>query len=119
MARRKLEKVPAYLKSQTRSAGLTSIDANLDLGNGLTLPAYLDEIEDYKRLLKDYNTALSTVDDLYNQSIAQLDVLKDWNERMLTGVATKWGKKSSQYEMAGGVRKSERKKRTPKANKNA
>jgi hypothetical protein len=40
--------------------------------------------------------------------------LKDWNERILSGVATKYGKNSSQYEMAGGVKKSERKKQTPK-----
>ena len=37
MARKKLEKVPVYLKSQTRSYALASIDKNLDLGNGNTL----------------------------------------------------------------------------------
>ena len=57
-----------------------------------------------------YNTALSTIDDLYNDCIAKIDVIKDWNERVLTGVATKYGKNSSQYEMAGGKKKSERKK---------
>ena len=61
-----------------------------------------------------YNTALSTIDDLYSICIAQIDVIRDWNERVLTGVATKYGKNSSQYEMAGGKRKSERKKATPK-----
>jgi hypothetical protein len=53
---------------------------------------------------------LSTIDDLYNSCIAQIEVIKDWNERILTGVATKYGKNSSQYEMAGGVKKSDRKK---------
>jgi hypothetical protein len=64
--------------------------------------------------LATYNTALSTIDDLYNECIAQIDVVRDWNDRVLTGVATKFGKNSSQYEMAGGVKKSERKKQTPK-----
>ncbi|BAZ67792.1 hypothetical protein NIES4106_25490 [Fischerella sp. NIES-4106] len=32
----------------------------------------------------------------------------DISERMLTGVACKYGKDSSEYEMAGGVRKSDR-----------
>jgi len=31
---------------------------------------------------------------------------------MLTGVALKYGKDSSEYEMAGGTRKSERRKRS-------
>jgi hypothetical protein len=34
----------------------------------------------------------------------------------LTGVATKFGKNSSQYEMAGGVKKTERKKPKTKTN---
>lgn len=44
--------------------------------------------------------------------MAQKEVVKDWNERVLTGVATKYGKNSNQYEMAGGKKKSERKKHT-------
>lgn len=60
--------------------------------------------------IANYNTALSTIDDLYNDCINQIKVVKDWNERILTGVATKYGKNSSQYEMAGGKKKSERKK---------
>jgi hypothetical protein len=47
--------------------------------------------------------------------IAQIDVVNDWSERMLTGIASKFGKNSSQYEMAGGVKKDERKK--PKVKK--
>jgi hypothetical protein len=64
--------------------------------------------------LQAYNTVLSTIDDLYNGCIGQISVLKDWHERVLSGVAPKFGKKSSQYKMAGGVRKSERKKPRPK-----
>ena len=36
--------------------------------------------------------------------------LKDLSERMLMGVGSKFGKDSDEYEMAGGVRKSEHKK---------
>lgn len=36
------------------------------------------------------------------------------SERMLAGVAARYGKDSSQYEQAGGVRKSERKRPTRK-----
>jgi hypothetical protein len=36
--------------------------------------------------------------------------LRDMSERMLTGVATKYGKDSDEYEKAGGVRKRDRKR---------
>jgi hypothetical protein len=110
MARRKLARVLDLEKGLTRLAAVKSIDVNLDLGNNITTANYQTVIDAFQTKLSAYNTALSTVDDLYNDCIAQIDLLKDWNERVLTGVATKYGKNSSQYEMAGGVRKSERKK---------
>jgi pantothenate kinase-related protein Tda10 len=109
MARRKLGRVLDLEKGNKRLAGLKSIDPALDLGNDLTVDNYEAEIGKLNEKLAAYNTALSTVDDLYNACIAQIDVIKDWNERMLSGAASKYGKNSSQYEMAGGVRKSERK----------
>lgn len=50
------------------------------------------------------------VDDFYNKCNQSLLQVKDLSKRMLTGVASKYGKNSSEYEMAGGTRKSERKK---------
>jgi hypothetical protein len=114
MARKKLTKVPDLDKGRTRLASIKSIDTALDLGNGITALGYGTQIDLLSTKLNTYNTALSTIDDLYNECIAQIDVVKDWNERVLTGVATKYGKNSSQYEMAGGVKKNERKKPTKK-----
>ena len=114
MARKKLVRVRDLEKGVTRLSAVKSIDAALDLGNGITIPNYETEINALATKLSAYNTALSTIDDLYNGCIAQIAVLKDWNERILMGVATMYGKDSSQYEMAGGKRKSERKKSTPK-----
>ena len=110
MARRKLGRVLDLEKGNKRLAGIKSIDPALDIGNDLTVANYETQITKLNSNLGDYNTALSTVDDLYNVCIAQIDVLKDWNERILNGIASKYGKNSSQYEMAGGVKKSERKK---------
>ena len=115
MARRKLTRVLDLEKGVTRLAAIKSIDAALDLGNNINVGNYETQVQLLATKLSTYNTALSTIDDLYNSCIAQIDVVKDWNERILTGVATKYGKNSSQYEMAGGVRKSERKKPTKKA----
>lgn len=117
MARQKLIKVREFQKGTTRLAAIKSISPTLDLANGITAVNYETQINLFQSKLALYNTALSTIDNLYNDCNAQLDVVKDWNERVLTGVATKFGKKSSEYEMAGGVRKSERKKPTPKTPK--
>ena len=114
MARKKLIRVPDFDKAKTRLASIKSIDKSLDLGSDITAIKYEVEVDKFSNNLNAYNTALSTIDDLHNACIAQIDVLKDWNERVLSGVATKFGKKSSQYEMAGGTKKSERKKPTPK-----
>jgi hypothetical protein len=115
MARKKLSRVLDLEKGITRLAAVKSIDTALDLGNNITVANYETEVNLLLSKLSTYNTALSTIDDLYNGCIAQIDVIRDWNERILTGVATKYGKDSSQYEMAGGKRKSERKKSTPRA----
>jgi hypothetical protein len=51
-----------------------------------------------------YNTALSVIDSSKTE-IDQLEkTLADVSDKMLIGVAFKYGKDSSEYEMAGGVR---------------
>ena len=115
MARRKLARIKEYDLAKTRLAALKSIDPALDLGNGMTVANYEKSITNFTAVLGQYNTALSTVDDLYNQCIAGLQGLNEMSERMLSGVGFKFSKDSSQYEMAGGTRKSERKKRAVKA----
>lgn len=114
MARRKLARVLDLEKATTRLAAVKSIDPALDLGNGISIPNYEERVNVLTAKLSKYNTHLSVIDDLYNDCIAEIAVIKDWNESILTGVATKFGKNSSQYEMAGGKKKSERKKATPK-----
>lgn len=117
MARKKLEKIPAVEKATTRSAGLKSISLTLDLGNGLTVVAYDAQIKKVNDKASAYNTTLSTVDDLYNDVLKEINVLNDLSERMLKGVGTAYGFDSSNYEKAGGVRKSEKKKPAKKATK--
>ena len=114
MARRKLTRVLDLEKGITRVAAVKSIDAALDLGNNINVTVYETELNLLRTKLNTYNTTLSTIDDLYNACLAQIDVVKDLNERILTGVATKYGKNSTQYEMAGGKKKSERKKSAKK-----
>ena len=107
-----------FEKAFKRHAAVQSIDQNYDLGNGLIAKDYQQAITDVKSTMDDYNTTLSIADEKLNTLKEKEKSLKNWNERILNGVASKYGKDSSQYEQAGGVRKSERKKRSlnkPKA----
>lgn len=99
-----------YNKAVTRLASLKSINEKLDLGNGLTVPMYDAAINDFMVKLDTYNTHLSQIDGLKNAVDAGEIALKDLSERMLDGVASKFGKDTDEYEKAGGVKKSERKK---------
>ena len=114
MARRKLKRIKEYDIAKARLAAIKSINPNLDLGNGITVAVYEAAIGDFSTTVGLYNTTLSTVDDLYNSSIAKIAVMQDLTERVLSGVASKFGKNSSEYEMAGGTRKAEKKKRVIK-----
>lgn len=110
--RRRVSKV--IDNAQTRLAGLKSIDPALDLGTGLTAASFDTAVKDAQTKLATYNQTLATIDDQYNALVASERALGDLSERMLAGVAARFGKNSSQYEQAGGVRKSERKRPTRK-----
>ncbi len=103
-------------RAQRRIAGLKSISSTLDLGNGVTINTFAAAIKNAQDKLEVYNSSLSTVDitqgafELAEQSLMEL------TEHVLVSVAAKYGKNSDEYKMAGGVRRSERKRpaRKPK-----
>jgi hypothetical protein len=97
-------------QANMRASGLKAIDTNLDLGAGLTVRAFDSDISDLRGKLDDYNQTLASLDDKLNALIASEKAVRDKSGRMLNGVAAKYGKDSSEYELAGGVRTSERKK---------
>jgi hypothetical protein len=75
------------------------------------LEAALNEAQ---AVLDEYNQMLAALDGKSNQYAQSVKTIKDLSERLLEGVGLKYGKDSSEYEMAGGTRKSERKKPKPK-----
>ncbi|MGB3786398.1 MAG: hypothetical protein WA949_00200 [Phormidesmis sp.] len=97
-------------KASTRYDGIQSIDSKLDVGSGFSAPGYLKTIAQLRNDISAYNTALSKIDDLHNKLSDTEKTLAEYSERMLLGVAARYGKDSSEYEMAGGVRKRDRKK---------
>lgn len=110
MARRK--KASRMLtKAEKRLAGLKSIDAKLDLGNGLSTAWYEKEVAKLRQAVEDYNMLLSKADHASNNIEDIEKQLAIASENVLLGVKIKFGKDSSQYEMAGGTRLSERRRK--------
>ncbi|BAY07037.1 hypothetical protein [Calothrix sp. NIES-2098] len=93
-----------------RAASMNSIDPNLDVGNGLTLPGFLTLIKTMQTQENAYNSALSNLDKLYRELLETEQELGDMTELMLLGVATLYGKRSVEYGMAGGVPKNQRRR---------
>ncbi|WP_375512438.1 hypothetical protein [uncultured Nostoc sp.] len=109
MARRKRTSV-VLERAVRRAASINSIDQSLDLGNGLTLPAFSNLIETMRTKENAYNSALSSLDKLYREMLETEDELADMTEHMLMAVGTRYGKSSVEYGMAGGVPKNQRRK---------
>jgi len=95
-------------KAQRRLAGLKSINTTLDLGNGLTIETLLGLIEESRQKLETYNMTLSMVDQNYNTFLESERSLSELCQRMMNGVASKYGKNSDEYQMAGGARRTKR-----------
>ncbi len=111
MARRKKES-STLTKAERRLSGIKSISDKLDLGNGLSVVAYEKEIVALRNEIAEYNTLLSKVDAASNRVNSVEKELADTTSKMLTSVLLKYGKDSNEYEMAGGTRQSERRRRT-------
>lgn len=105
---------PVLNKVQIRLANIRNIDPVLDLGNGLTFEAFSTSVSSLQTALAEYNKALADADNKLNNVVAAEKHSSDMSERMLAGIAARYGKDSSEYEQAGGVRKSERKPRVRK-----
>ncbi|MGC1310522.1 MAG: hypothetical protein WA885_25095 [Phormidesmis sp.] len=112
MGRRK-KKSAALLKAQQRLAGIRSIDPKLDLGNGISIASFTKDVDGLRLAIDNYNALLSTVDDAANAIEKQEQQIIISSENVLMSVKIKFGKDSSQYEMAGGTRLSDR-RRTPR-----
>lgn len=95
-------------KAELRIAGLKAIDPMMDFGDARNLQNVAQVIQQYRSKIDAYNTTLAVIDS-YKSEMKELEkTLSDLNEKMLLGVAFKYGKDSHEYQMAGGVRKSDR-----------
>ena len=97
-------------KATSRLAQLKSISPNLDLGKGMTIQAFSDAIDAARDRIAAYNTTLSHLDADRTAMQEAEKALSSLSEKMLIGIAYEYGKDSMEYSMAGGVRKSQRKR---------
>ncbi len=111
MARKKKTSSAILAKAESRLAGIKSIDPKIDFGNGMSAVAFEKELATMRQKLADYNTLLSKADEASNELEMMDKKIADLSARMLAGVAVGYGKSSSEYEMAGGVRRGERRRR--------
>jgi uncharacterized small protein (DUF1192 family) len=89
-------------KAQHRIAGMRSINSSLEFGDGLNLAEYERRIQALQDQLSNYNTMLSTVDELAGRVTLLEQELRTYSEKMLMSVATRYGRNSLQYIQAGG-----------------
>ena len=95
-------------KAELRSAGLKSIVPSIKFDENYSLEKLISSIEQLRNKLDVYNTALSVVDSSKTEIEEMEKNLSQLCEKMLMVVAIKYGKDSREYEMAGGVRNSDR-----------
>ncbi|MBD2358353.1 hypothetical protein H6G41_27710 [Tolypothrix sp. FACHB-123] len=95
-------------KTELQTIGFQSIDPRLDFGDSISLK-YLNELtEQLREELNEYNKMLNALDTAKEKIEVLEKNIRQTSERLISGVATKYGKDSREYEMIGMVKTSDR-----------
>ncbi len=100
--------------ARQRLAGLKSITPLPDFGSSLALTGYEADITALSSKLDEYNEMLSALDRLQNDLEIMEAALREKNTRILSAAEAHYSPDSSEYEQAGGTRRSHRKRPGPK-----
>ncbi|MBW4563773.1 MAG: hypothetical protein KME32_22035 [Mojavia pulchra JT2-VF2] len=95
-------------KAEFRVAGLKAIDPNINFDDTCNLQNLTQLIDKFHNMLDDYNAAIAMIDSSRKKLDEMEKTLSQVSDKMLVGVGFKYGKNSNEYELAGGVRDSER-----------
>ena len=98
-----------------RAAGLESVDPLPEIGTEISLAGFKAVIAEGQAKLTSYNTLLAEVDEAQNVLDAAEKKIGDYSSRFLAAIAAKFGRDSNEYEMAGGTRTSEHRRRSTPA----
>jgi DNA repair ATPase RecN len=111
----RLKRTSAVLDvARKRLSGLKGITPKANLGANLTDTIYEAKIDSVSARLDAYNQKLAELDQDQNDLQKEEAELNELNRRFLSAGEAVYGPDSSEYEMLGGTRKSERKKPTKK-----
>jgi len=92
-------------KAMRRIAGMRSINGLVRFSDGLSLAEYDTRIQALQSQLSSYNTLLSGLDEMAGRITLMEQELGIYSEKMLMGVATRYGKDSLEYMQAGGTQR--------------
>jgi hypothetical protein len=95
-------------KAEFRVAGLKAIDPKINFDDTYNLQNLTQLIDNFHNMLDDYNAAIAMIDSSRKKLDEMEKTLSQVSDKMLMGVGFKYGKNSNEYELAGGVRDSER-----------
>jgi hypothetical protein len=114
MARLKRTSSQTLEKARHILAGLKQITPKPEFGPELTEAQFEAEINGFTHDLEAFNSGLAEVDDQQNRLDDREQRLSDFSQRIQAAVKALYGPDSSEVEVIGGVRRSDRKRRTPK-----
>ena len=106
------------VQGQKTLDGWKAIDPKLTIG-ALTQEVLATDLTRATALQGQLNDLEARLTDLRNQRDAQFDKIWDQVKRVRAGIKAIYGDDASEYEMIGGTRKSERKKRSSRAQDDA
>ncbi|NJN88048.1 MAG: hypothetical protein HC881_19350 [Leptolyngbyaceae cyanobacterium SL_7_1] len=112
---RKTRSSRVIAKAEQRAINLKMINPTLQLNSDRTLESYVQSIDQLRERLATYNSLLAQIDLAQTELLEREKALKRLSEDMLIDVASKYGKDSYEYQMAGGTRRSDRKRPVRKA----
>jgi hypothetical protein len=96
--------------ARRRLAGIRQISPAPALGPGLTIEALEAEIEGFMSDQDAYNGDIAALDERNTLLDAREQRLGDLSQRILAAVRAQYGPDSTELELAGGVRRSDRKR---------
>jgi hypothetical protein len=105
---RKKRSSPVLEKTEQKVIGFKSIDSGLDFGDSISLKHLTQLTGQLRNQIDQYNMMLTALDTAKAEIETLEKAIRETSERLVSGVVSKYGKDSREYEMTGGVRKSDR-----------
>lgn len=111
----RLKRKSAVLETaKKRLTGLNAITKPIDFGANTTKAEFATKTSGFEARLNAYNQKVAELDDEQNGIDGDERDLSQWNKRILSAGEASFGTDSSEYELLGGTRTSERKRPTRK-----